>query len=518
MKKIINEWFWIILVLFVLLVIGLLFRINRLTYLPIFADEAIYVRWAQVMRAEPTLRFLPLDDGKQPFYMWSVIPFLKLFNDPLFAARLFSVVSGIGTSMGVFVASYILFKSKRVSLLSTFLYLVSPFTFFFDRMALVDSLLSFFGIWVFVFAILSAETKKLDLTMITGFLLGGALLTKSPALFLSILIPTTWILSNWPKSLKERILHLIKLVGIFIFCYFIAYGLYNILRLGPNFNLISARNLDYVFPLNHLWTNPKDPFIFLIDRSFEWIGLMGPWPLLALALIGLIASSKKFRKEYLLTFTWFIFPILIQSEFAKVFTARYILFTIPFLIILSSSAFLSKKHLIEKISVFFILVFIFLSVKFNYLLLNDLEKAPLPRSERSGYLEEWTSGYGIKEVSELIKEEKIINPDENIIIGTEGYFGTLPDGLEIYLQEIPKVTVIGIGLNITKVPTELKNAKKAKDKVYLVINSSRIKIEDYEKEGLSLIAAYPKAFRPEGLKEYNQFGPRDSLYLFEVTK
>ncbi|MBU0998544.1 glycosyltransferase family 39 protein [Patescibacteria group bacterium] len=518
MKKIIKEWFWVILVLFTLLIIGFLLRINKLTYLPVFVDEAIYVRWAQIMRAESTLRFLPLTDGKQPLYMWSIIPFLKLFNDPLFAARFFSVISGIGTSIGVFVASYILFKSKKVSLLSTFLYLISPFTFFFDRMALVDSLLSLFGIWVFAFSILAAKKLKLDLTMITGFLLGGALLTKSPALFFSILIPTTWILSNWPKKFKEKIFHLIKLIGIFIFCYLIAYGMYNLLRLGPNFNLIGSRNMDYVFPLSHLWTNPRDPFIFFIDKSFEWIGIMGPWPLLILALIGLSASFEKFKKEYLLIFIWFIFPILVQSEFAKVITARYVLFTIPFLVILSASAFLTKKHLIEKISVFFVLFFIFLSVKFNYLLLNDLENAPLPRSERSGYLEEWTSGYGIKEISDLIKEEKLNFPDENIIIGTEGYFGTLPDGLEIYLQNVPKVTIIGIGLNITKVPTELKNAIKAKDKVYLVVNSSRMEIENYEKEGLSLIAAYPKAFRPEGLREYVQFGPRDSLYLFEVIK
>jgi hypothetical protein len=75
-----------------------------------------------------------------------------------------------------------------------------------------------------------------------------------------------------------------------------------------------------------------------------------------------------------------------------------------------------------------------------------------------------------------------------------------------------------VGLNLNKVPDELKNAKKAGDKVYLVINSSRINIKDYESEGLSLFAVYPKAFRPEWLKEYNQFGPRDSLYLFEVTK
>lgn len=518
MKKIINKWLPFILILLVLLLLGFLLRIEKLTLLPIFADEAIYIRWAQIMRVEPTLRFLPLSDGKQPLFMWGIIPFLKLFKDPLFAGRLFSVLSGMGTAVGVFTASYILFKSKKASLLATFLYIFSPFTFFFDRMALVDSLLSLFGIWIFIFALLTAKKIRLDFAMITGFLLGGALLTKSPSLFFVILIPTVWLLSDWPKKIKQKLFHLIKLIGIFIPTYFIGYGFYNILRLGPNFSSIGSRNLDYVFPLSHLWTNPRDPFIFLIDRSFEWIGAMGPWPLLVLAIIGLGVTFKKFKKEYLIVFIWFIFPILVQSEFARVFTARYILFSIPFLIILSSTVLLSKKYIVEAISVLFILVFLFLSVKFNYLLINNLEQAPLPRSERSGYLEEWTSGTGIKEVAEVIKEEKVKDPTKTIIVGTEGYFGTLPDGLQIYLQDIPGITVIGVGLNINSVPPELKNAKKAKDKVFLVMNSSRIRIKDYDQEGLILLASYPKAFRPEGIKEYNQFGPRDSLYLFEVIK
>ena len=74
-----------------ILLLSLFLRVYDLTYLPIFGDEAIYIRWAQVMRAEITLRFIPLTDGKQPLFMWSVIPFLKIITDPLVAGRLASV-------------------------------------------------------------------------------------------------------------------------------------------------------------------------------------------------------------------------------------------------------------------------------------------------------------------------------------------------------------------------------------------------------------------------------------------
>src|SRR3990167_10185942 len=109
------------------LVVGFFLRLYRLNLLPIFADEAIYVRWAQVMQAEPTLRFLPLSDGKQPLFMWLVIPFLKVFRDPLFAGRFVSVLTGIGILIGLITAVYLLFKSKKQALLAGLLFAVIPF-------------------------------------------------------------------------------------------------------------------------------------------------------------------------------------------------------------------------------------------------------------------------------------------------------------------------------------------------------------------------------------------------------
>ncbi len=517
MKKFIKEWGTTIAFLLVIIGIGTFLRFYKINHLPVFADEAIYIRWAQVMKNEPTLRFVPLSDGKQPLYMWLVIPFLKIFSDPLVAGRAVSAMAGVGSMIGIFSLSYLLFKSKKVSLVSVLLYAVSTFTFFFDRMALVDALLSMFGIWVLFFATLTVKYAKLDFAMLTGFSLGGALLTKSPALFYSLLVPLTLIFIDFKKNFKTTVGKLIKTISLFVPTYVIGYGLYNILRLGPNFNMMGSRNLDYVFPLSHLWFSPKDPFLPFLDRSFEWISQMGPWPLLVLAVGAIILNIRKNWKETLLLISWFILPILVQSEFAKVFTARYILFSLPYLIILAGSIFLGKNKIIEKIAVVVVILTVFLSMKFNYLLYTDLEKAPLPRSERSGYLEEWTSGTGITEVATFIKERHLKNPNERIVIGTEGFFGTLPDGLQIYLTNIPNVTVIGVGVSIDRVPEQLINSKKAGDTTYLLFNSSRFKVTNPEKNGLELVAAYPKAFRPDNIKEYVQNGPRDNLLFYELT-
>src|SRR3972149_10532537 len=107
MKKFLTEWKTTIIACFVVLLAAFALRAYNLNYLPIFGDEAIYIRWAQVMRAEATLRFLPLSDGKQPLFMWVVIPFLKLFSDPLFTGRAVSAFAGIGTVLGIFLATYL---------------------------------------------------------------------------------------------------------------------------------------------------------------------------------------------------------------------------------------------------------------------------------------------------------------------------------------------------------------------------------------------------------------------------
>jgi 4-amino-4-deoxy-L-arabinose transferase-like glycosyltransferase len=509
LKKLIKEYYLAVLLLFGVILIGVFLRFYNLTILPVFADEAIYIRWSQVMRAESTLRFLPMSDGKQPLFMWLTIPLLKLFTNPLFAARALSGLSGLGTSIGIFFLSYQLFKSKKVSVVAALLYIVSPFTVFFDRLALADSLLSMFGVWIIYFSIITVKNKRFDLAMITGFILGGALLTKSTALFYSLLIPTTWYLSDFSKKLKQILNLLFKLITIFVPTYLIGYGIYNILRLGPNFHMIGSRNFDYVYPYSHILTSPLDPFMPFFDRSFEWIRLMGPWPILLLATFGIVFNIKKHFKEILLLSLWFIFPIVVQSEFAKVFTARYIFLTLPYLFILAGSVLLKSEKFIKDFFVVLLLLFIFLSFRFDYQLLNNPEAANLPRSERSGYLEEWTAGTGIKEIADTVRAEYQNEPTKKIIVGTEGYFGTLPDGMQIYLNDLSEITVIGVGLDFEFLPNSLIESKKSGNKTFLVINNDRLN-NGIEKLGLNLLAAYPKAVKPDG--------SRQTLYFFEVTE
>lgn len=506
-----------LLILVIILLLALAFRLYNLTILPVFADEAIYIRWSQIMGNEPTLRFLPLSDGKQPLFMWILMFTIRLFSDPLFAGRILSVFAGLGTIIAISLVSIYLFKNKLAALATALIWAVSPFSLFFERLALVDAMLAMFTVWTLLFALITSKTKRIDTAMITGFMLGFTSLTKSPALFVAMLIPSTWLFAKWPKKNKQRLLELFRLASLLCVSYVIAYAMYNIQRLGPNFYQLSSRTQDYVFPISHLWTSTTDPLKFYLHRSLQWIWIMGPSLFYLLLGWGVLTNFRKYKKEVIVLSLWFLFPWVIQSEFAKVFTARYILFTLPPLYILAGLVLSQKSKKLLKLSSLFLLLFVFQALNYNRILLNNPEKANLPRGERSGYLEEWTAGTGISEVAQYLRNEYYSNP-QPIVVGTEGYFGTLPDGLQIYLQDIPQINVIGTGLDFTTVPQSLLESKQAGNKTYLVANSSRIKFEgDFADYGLKVIKSIKKADRAYGFHDYVVHGPYDTFYLLEVT-
>jgi len=480
-----------ILLFFLLIIFYFVSRLINLTSLPIFADEAIYVRWAQVMRAEATLRFLPLQDGKQPLFMWLTIPFLKVFSDPLFAGRFVSVLSGLLTMLGLAGLVYWLKKSVKLSLLVMFLYLLTPYTLFFDRMALVDSLLSASAIWALLFALILGKEQRLDLAMILGMILAGGWLTKSPGLFFVAMTPVVVLASYWRKEQKFKPGPVFKLGVLILISLVFAFVGYNLLRLGPNFHLIASRNKDYVWPLAEILKHPLDPLRPHLRDVFRYYRIYLTLPIFLLGILGIGWSGVKKKDRFWLIpiLSWWLFPLLVQSVFARVFTARYLLFGVPVFLLFAVFGWECLENWLKskKIPALFIFLFFVPALLFNCHLWTDVRKAPLPRDESAGYLQEWTSGWGIKEIADYLR---VLPREKGIVVGTEGYFGTLPNGLQVYLEKEANISVIGVGYPIKVLPEPLLNAKEFGNQVYLVVNQSRMEYPRVEE--LELIAEYPK--------------------------
>lgn len=502
-----NKFLLPILLTVALISLFFLSRIQNLDSIPVFGDEAIYLRWSQIIESVESLRFIPQTDGKQPLFMWLTVIFFKFIKDPLIAGRMLSVFIGFENMIIIFLTTAVVLSfSKKYknplkfvfdaiksnfypAFLAALLYCLLPFSFFFDRMALPDNTLSLFATSSLLFSLLLAKFKRLDLALILGVILGFAWLTKSPAVYFVILSILTYLIVNL-KNLKTIFLPLISTA--------IAFAIYNILRLGPQFHMIALRNKDYIWSLSEIIKHPLDPLKpHLIDTLMIY-GRYISWPILIFSLLALLIffikkkSKLTIKNTTIILLAWWILPLVSNSIFAKVFTARYILFTLPPLIILISQSF----PLIFKKIHFQILAILLLSIP-NLIFIKNISLRPFDLDLleiESGYTKDWTSGWGIKESSVFLKERALEN---NVIVGTEGNFGTLPDGLQIYGNQTQRLTIFGLGLDFTEIPDKLIDAKNYGDEVYILMNKSRFKINSADQSKLKLIKSFPKPDQDE---------------------
>lgn len=494
---------------FTITAVYFLVRLPNLTVQPIFADEAIYVRWAQVMRAEATLRFLPLSDGKTPLFMWMLMPLFKVFDDPLYAGRFLSVFSGYITMLGVIFLGWKFFK-KQVGLIAALLVALTPYTVFFDRMALVDSMLAAFSIWALILSLLVVKYQRFDLAMVLGYLLGGAMLTKTPGFFNILTVPTSLAIFHWKVQNGQT--KLIRLSLLWLIAFAISYVMYNILRLGPGFDNLSSRNQDYIFAPTRLLEHPFDPLVphirDLQDFAAKFLGI----PLTLVAVFSIINIFLRKNWTALAIFLWLGSPLLVEMLLLKTFTARYILFCISPLLVLAAWAVDTMvgrfKGLWWKLGLLGVLgVLIAWPVYFDFLLLSGIQKVPLPANERRGYLEDWTAGYHLKDIAQFLINEA---QKGDVVVGTEGTFGTLPDGLLIYLDKYLHSGAKGYQIAVVpgKATVSADLIAAAKDHpTYFVSNASRF---PQFSMGVELLQRYPKA------KPTNPRYTLDEQLLFKV--
>ena len=139
---------------------------------------------------------------------------------------------------------------------------------------------------------------------------------------------------------------------------------------------------------------------------------------------------------------------------------------------------------------------------FDRILMFNSTKTPFVRIDQGQYLSFWSSGQGIKEVSEFIKDK---SQDGKVYVASEGYFGNPLNGLQIYLDNDPNAEVL-----VLSQPTPDKIRSLSKDfagkEVYFVVNLSRWQFSD-KNVPIDLIKTFSKVpFE----------GEQNSLLLYKV--
>ena len=504
-------------------------RLVNLKLIPIFTDEAIYTYWAQVALNDPAQRFISLQDGKQPLFIWLAAIMQKVVSDPLIGSRLVSVFAGFGSIIGIYLLAKELFRasenpvmqsvnkqeiakrrkreprsidrgnlfSEKVAKIAAFLYLILPFTLLYDKLSLFDSLLTMFGIYAVLLTVKMIKELKLDLALLNGLTIGAALITKSSGSFFLYLLPFSLILFDFSKKdWKQKVT---RWIGFSALTFVIAQSIYNSLRLSPLFYIIERKNYEFIRPLSEVI---KDPSLHLYSNAQSLLGWLITYIGIFLFIIFLSATfygiSQKDRRIFYLLLL-FLVPFIAESLFNQILYPRFILFYLPPAILAVSWGFVSFMGVSTKWNKILIFIFaasIVIPVVKSFFILTNPPISKIPQSDSNQYFNDWPAGYGVNEVVEIIDKE---SRDKEVYIGTQGTFGLFPYALNIYFRENKNVHIFSYWpVDPEILPSEIMGYAKA-NKTYFVFNENQKEIKN---PNLSLIAKYQKGIGESYMRLY----------------
>jgi len=483
----------------ILIFLFLLSRLTNLEQLPIFNDEGIYIHWAKVAWHDASWRFVSLTDGKQPLQTWGTIPFLKLFpTNALFAGRLFSVSTGFFGLVGLFSLLFYLFN-KKTALIGSFLYIITPYFLFYDRIAMVDSGVNAFFIWILFFSILLVKTMRFDVALLFGLIAGMGLLAKSSVrLFVGLSLLAPLLIKDIQTTYKKQKTILPSFYILFAIVGLLSGIVYNVQRLSPFLHFVEEKNKTFIMTFGE-WLH--NPFLVILSNLqtipyyvFSELG----WIIVPFGALGLFILYKHNNKLALYMSLWILIPYIGIAFLTKVLFPRYIIFFGSLIIILASYYLSQIKN--KKIFSILICTIIVCSLVFDYFMWFDYKKIIFPPTDRGQYIEGVTVGYGAKEI---IDYARIKSKEKEVIILAEGDFGMTGDILDIFLKPNDKIFIKGYWpLTEARLLEHQKDLKN--NKTVLVVTAHQLQ--------------YPQNWPVKLLKSFFKSGNKSVIYLLELTQ
>ncbi len=332
--------------------VGLLYFVSRLwglTVFPIFTDESIYIHLAERVADDPIHLFLFRMEGKQPLFFWLNALTLHVFADPLVAGRMVCVFAGFASLTGIYLIGRN-FYSVNHGLTAALIYVFCPYTLFFDRLAVVDSLLCAFGVWMVYVALCiahdneelhqeeSCEVSGSSYTrtgfLVLGMLMGLAFFTKATAVLL-MPVPVV-VLFIYECHNRKGFWKLLSLSGLTA-CLMIA----PIYLFGKKVGYFERTELLQI--PNRLALTPAELLAFPwaiwrrnVNIAMDFFATYLTMPVILIIALGLGLGLRE-RKGSVLAL-WAIIPTVSIIMVANGFFSRYFMISVPPLILLAAVA------------------------------------------------------------------------------------------------------------------------------------------------------------------------------------
>lgn len=413
-----------------------LIRTVYLTSIPIFNDEAIYLDWGWRETHVPGYLYYSLYDAKQPLLMWVFGIAQTLLDDPLFAGRFISVMTGYASLLGIYFVGKKIF-GQNTGLLASALYSIIPIFSFYDRQALMESSMTALSIWSFFLLLLLWQTNMRKYAALLGGVLGVGFFIKSTALIF-VLIILLFYGYRWLRESKTR-KSILRQLGII----FLVFLLMNILLLiQPQFWSTLHTNSRYSLTISELIHFPVSIWIRNITANLQ-IAFFYISPFVFLSAIGGFFMLFKIKtKQVRFYAAWFIMGIVLQSLLSRFASQRYTVAFLPLLIPVAAffiaeiirrmRAGVGVSLLLIAPAIFMTILQIFYPIEYFHL---GSRYIAYPETQ---YINGYTSGYGVLEAVNYLKKEA---KDRKIIVVVAENSGNPESAMNVYFNKFDNIPV-----------------------------------------------------------------------------
>ena len=262
---------------------------------PILVDEAIYLRWAEIIEHQGQW-FISLLDGKPPLTYWFLAIGRFVFGgDPLLEGRLLSVLAGALSTFGIFQVARRIAPPEhadRAGLVAAGLYAIFPWALLYDRLAYTEAWINLFGITITWASLVcferAGEGWKRELA--PGLALGLGLFTKQTAILFGLvpLAAAFYFGRKQKRNWISRAATIYAIAAVFLVANFV---------LTPEAPTLETH--DAVLHHTGFFADPAelmaDPFVAArsnFPKLLSYIGTYVTWPLALAALASAVWLAK----------------------------------------------------------------------------------------------------------------------------------------------------------------------------------------------------------------------------------
>lgn len=457
-----------------------------LTALPIFADEAIYIRWAQLIISDwQQYFFFPLNDGKTPLFIWMLIPLLRMIADPLMAGRLLAVLAGWCQMIVIVHILRTLKVGLAGQIVGALTTIFAPFWFFHHRMVLMDGWLT---LWISLttlsllkLGVRSAKTNKFLWFAVAVVSVWAGLMTKIPFL---LSLPGFLLVPLRHRRVTSALVREYSwILGVLAG----GTGLFLLLGFSPVFPQLLTRGGDFLLPIGEVLSGRWRETLPSIPTHLGYFLRYAGWGVMLLAIFGLLLPGK--RRTALIFFCSLLLFSLPIWLLGRVVFPRYLFPGMFYLTVLaglgagtlwqwSTAAVQTHRRALAIRLLVVILTIQLILTGLQYMVPSWIapDATPFVSADLGQYLKTWSSGHGLVETMAFLAELRQNTEAGTIRVATEGNFGSLPDGLLLYnfRQPLEGVWIEGIGYPVNAITPEFYSRIQPEDTVLLVVNSDRM--------------------------------------------